>query len=97
MPISIEDIINAVHKETADWSEEDQTEFFLAPIHGESLIRFHHSLGRYIRNKYNLWELKWNPVLVNGVDHSPYHPDAVSQTIVEEVWKRGIYKDKDYV
>jgi hypothetical protein len=91
LTLSINDIVADMHKETAEWAEEDQTAFFLAPLHGESLIRFHHSLGRHIRNKYNLWQLKWNPEIIDDVDHSPYHPDAVSQIIIEEVWKLGIY------
>lgn len=94
MALTIDEIINEVHKETASWSEEDQTEFFLGPLKGESLIGYHTGLGRYIRNKYNLWGTKWNPVLIDGIDHSPYHPDAVSQTIIEKVWSLGVYNDK---
>lgn len=46
------------------------------------LIGLHHSLGRYIRNSYRLWELKWEPHLVEGVDHSDEHPDAISMKII---------------
>ena len=92
-PKEIPEIIDAVHKETAQWSAEDQKEFFLSPYNGESLVKYHHSLGRYIRNKYNLWEIKWTPEIIDGVDYSPYRPDALSQTIINEVWKKGPFKN----
>lgn len=94
MTQTVNDIIKEVHKETALWSEEEQEDFFLSPIRGDSLIRYHSTLGMYIRNKYNLWQIPWTPELRNGVDYSPYHPDSVSQTIIEEVWKLGIYKEQ---
>lgn len=93
MNSQIQEIIDAVHKETASWTQEDRTEFFMSPYNGSTLSRYHHSLGRYIRNKFNLWTIPWEPELIDGIDYSPYHPDAISQTIIEEVWKRGPYKN----
>lgn len=52
----------------------------------EKLIQFHHGMGTAIRNKYNLWEIPWEPEIVNGIDMSPYHPDQVSMTLIERVW-----------
>lgn len=52
------------------------------------LVMYHHSLGRNIRNEFELWTIEWEPELIDGVDHSPYHPDAVSMTIIEEVWDK---------
>ena len=57
---------------------------------GEDLISLHHGMGRWIRNNYNLWKISWEPELKDGVNYSPNHPDAISQTIIEELWKRGI-------
>lgn len=52
------------------------------------LIDWHHTLGRTIRNEYGLWEHDWVPMIVEGVDMSPSHPDAISMSIIEEVWRR---------
>lgn len=72
----------------AEWVREspidDQVDFLNCPR--EDLIKYHHSLGRTIRNEFALWEVKWTPVMVNGADNSPHHPDAVSMTIIQEVW-----------
>lgn len=54
----------------------------------DSLYEYHHSLGRSIRNQFKLWDNPWTPELVDGVDCSLNHPDAVSMSIIEEVWKR---------
>jgi hypothetical protein len=54
----------------------------------EDLITYHHTLGQHIRNYYGLWETKWTPEIVDGVDMSPSHPDAISMHVIEEVWKR---------
>lgn len=50
------------------------------------LIRYHHSLGRAIRNAFGLWQRPWKEKLdKDGVDVSPDHPDAVSMKIIEAV------------
>jgi len=54
----------------------------------EDLYRFHTSLGQDIRNEFRLWEQPWQPVMVNGVDIAPDHPDILSLKIIEEVWRR---------
>lgn len=54
----------------------------------EGLVGYHHTLGRWIRNEYKLWEIEWDPMIIDGVDYSPYHPDTVSQTIIEGLWKK---------
>ena len=47
----------------------------------KNLINYHHTLGRWIRNNYGLWEnnkeLKENK-----------HPDDVSQEIIIATWKK---------
>lgn len=88
--MTFDEIVTDVRKDIFEnWPEEERNKFFLSEYSDDSLIRYHHGLGRHIRNKYKLWEIKWEPVLIDGVDHSPYHPDNISMTIIEEVWKRG--------
>ena len=83
-------IINEVHTMVVnEWSDEDKDTFFLTAWDGTSLSQFHHSFGRWIRNKYNLWYIPWEPEIRDGTDYSPYHPDQASMTIIEEVWKLG--------
>jgi hypothetical protein len=89
--MDIEYIINEVHSEIKNWHIDDQKEFFLGPYSGDTFHKYHHSLGRYIRNKFNLWSIPWEPEIhEDGCDYSPYHPDSVSMTIIKEVWKRGL-------
>jgi hypothetical protein len=54
----------------------------------DELIEWHHTLGRTIRGEFGLWEENWEPILVDGVDMSPNHPDAISMSIIEEIWRR---------
>lgn len=42
----------------------------------EDLILYHHSLGRKIRNDFNLWE---------NLDE---HPDILSMRLIESVWSK---------
>lgn len=51
------------------------------------LLEFHSTIGRYLRNKYNFWDYKWEPVIVGGFDYSKYHPDNISFEIIREVWQ----------
>jgi hypothetical protein len=51
------------------------------------LVRYHDSLGRMLRNEFKFWDDHWTPELVNGVDHSPDHPDQRSQRIIELTWE----------
>lgn len=59
----------------------------------DDLILLHHSLGRYIRNNYKLWEHDWVPQLENGVDMSPNHPDAISQRIIVKLYEHWLNKE----
>jgi len=34
---------------------------------------------RFIRNKFWMWEDDWEPVLFEGIDFSPEHPDNLSK------------------
>lgn len=55
----------------------------------EDLIRYHHSLGRAIRNAFGLHQIPWKPKIdKDGVDVSKDHPDAVSMAIIEAAHKK---------
>ena len=86
----VDDIFDNV---VSQWSKEDQDEFLLGPYLNESLSQYHMNFGMWIRNHYKLWTYKWEPELkdIDGCvcDCSPYHPDQLSSTIIEEVWKKG--------
>ena len=47
----------------------------------EKLISLHHTLGRHIRNSYNLWNVKYYK------DCKEMHPDDVSQYVIESLWR----------
>lgn len=66
-------------------SDQEQKDFFNTPK--ENLALYHHTLGTEIRNHFNLWKNEWTPVLVNGIDESDEHPDAISMRIIEAVWQ----------
>jgi len=50
------------------------------------LYDYHHSLGRDIRNHFKLWDTNWIPEIVEGVDFSENHPDAISMEVIKQVW-----------
>lgn len=54
----------------------------------KDLHDYHHSLGQDIRNTFKLWENQWTPELIDGVDYSPDHPDAISMRIIQTVWNK---------
>lgn len=61
-----------------NFSEEDK-QWFLST----STIAMHNDLGMHLRNHAGLWTEKWEPYLVNGVDHSQDHPDAISGRVLK--------------
>lgn len=72
------------------WNRLSQTERERTGLLGcaeEDLIKFHHNLGQDIRNSFELWRCTWYPEIVDGVDMSPEHPDQVSMTVIEELWR----------
>lgn len=50
----------------------------------EDLLRFHHNLGRWIRNNYKLWEE--GPLTSYFNDMGIHHPDDMSGIIIESFW-----------
>lgn len=46
------------------------------------------TLGEHIRKSFRLWQRPWEPVMKNGIDISPDHPETVSAKVIETVhWK----------
>lgn len=66
----------------ANFSDEDKAWFKSTPP-----AAMHHSLGRHLRNYCNMWEIKWEPELIDGVDHSENHPDAISSRVIKDYQK----------
>jgi hypothetical protein len=58
----------------------------LLSVARDELFTLHHTLGRSIRNEFLLWAKAWTPDLIDGVDYSNDHPDAISSRIIEQVW-----------
>lgn len=54
----------------------------------DKLIQYHGTIGRVIRNLFNLWATKWTPVFSNGCDVSENHPDRLSMRVIEAVWQK---------
>ncbi|PHS22253.1 MAG: hypothetical protein COA84_13935 [Robiginitomaculum sp.] len=73
-------------KTVKQWFKESpkvlQNDFLATPYN--SLFIYHNSLGRSIRNECELWQENWEPKLVEGIDCSPNHPDAVSMEIIKQ-------------
>lgn len=85
--MTVDEIIKTLLDEIqASSNSDDLTLFKECPF--DQLTRYHHSLGTDIRNRFNLWEIPWEPEIKDGIDYSPYHPDQVSMTIIEELWRR---------
>lgn len=82
-----EEIVNEVIK-WFESSPEDAKEEFLS-CSEDDLISYHSSLGRAIRNEFDLWQIDWAPMIdESGVDISPGHPDSRSMFIIKDVWRR---------
>ena len=54
----------------------------------DDLAKYSSALGRMVRNEFKMWEDYWTPHFVDGVDHSPDHPDQRSQRVIEQTWER---------
>ena len=84
-------IVERVVSDTLTWMNlevDDADMRYIAATPEDKLISLHHSLGTEIRNRSKLWLREWTPQIVNGVDMSPNHPDAISMSAIKEIWKR---------
>ncbi len=77
IPKNMQEVFEFFDKEL---SEEDKQELKEQPA-----IRFHHSLGRWIRNNFGLWEQSELKAWL--IDKSFTHPDDMSNYIIEEYQK----------
>lgn len=50
----------------------------------DDLIMYHHGLGRWIRNNWDLWQ--GGPLLNHMKTLGFTHPDDMSQSLIEEYW-----------
>lgn len=64
---------------------EDKIEFLKMPK--EKLVLIHHTLGRWIRNNWGLWE--GGELLEHMKSLGYIHPDDMSQSIIVEYWNRS--------
>lgn len=69
----------------SEWGEA-QLDFVKRPKN--EIYYYHSTLGRSIRNEFKLWEYMWEPEIIGGVDHSPDHPDQVSDRIMTALWEK---------
>lgn len=53
-------------------------------FHSEEPALVHLSLGMHLRNHANLWQDNWEPELIDGVDYSASHPDAISSKVIRD-------------
>ena len=80
------------------WTAEQILQYMLKNLRGEDIIeilnckkeadmiQFHHSVGRWIRNTFKLWDPK-NPHL-DGM-----HPDEMSTEILKGIWRAVIRRE----
>jgi len=70
--------------------DEEEKEYLRKQSEG-SLIQFHHTAGRGIRNDYHLWHpdhphTETGKDVRDGVDYTYNHPDSYSSRITHLVW-----------
>lgn len=84
------DITNYVD-EVIEWFNDNPKEVqddFLNSQKEDLCFLYHHNLGGIIRDHFKLWENKWQEDIIDGIDNSPYHPDAISMRIIEAVYDK---------
>lgn len=79
-----EDIIADLLLKNTD--QQDIKDFANIPF--SELISLHHSLGRSIRNNYQLWSNKNLCVTCQEGEEKVIHPDDASQYVIEKMWKQ---------
>lgn len=77
IPETIDQAVDYLNKKI---SLEDR--IYLSTLKENELIRLHHSLGRFIRNNFNLW--KGGKLLK---ETGKIHPDDGSMVILKKFWE----------
>lgn len=94
---SIEQPIDNMVKELEIWFEDlpkyDQDNFTKSSE--DDLINYHSTFGVFIRNRFCLWDKKWIPVIVDGIDKSVQHPDNLSMQVIRSFWEKIQPKDNN--
>ena len=86
---------NEMVEEVYGWLQEEseQSQHNFRNSTKTQLISYHITLGRKIRNHFNLWETDWEPEYkTHGnltYDNSLNHPAAISMRIIKAVWERA--------
>lgn len=85
MDITFDEMVAQVTEWLYAAPPELQTEFLTTKK--EKLIAYHNTVGRDIRNEFQLWNRPWTKQLDDqGVDMSEDHPDHISMRVLETVW-----------
>lgn len=82
--------MNTFENSVLNWMTENAPAGFFEEFKNtdeSQLCLYHHSLGREIRNAFKLWEVPWEPKIVDGFDMSENHPDYISMRAIENIWK----------
>jgi hypothetical protein len=92
----VEDLNEIFHRQPGKGDLEFLAEFKATPR--DDLTKYHHSLGRAIRNEFELWYVScltegWRTNeagrdIRDGVDYSEDHPDHVSTQLMEAFWDK---------
>ena len=86
-PPSIKEMVRETQRWLDSSSERDIAEFLTTNF--ENLVVFHNTLGARIRDRFLLWGFHWEPEIVDNIDISPAHPDALSMRVIEELWRNN--------
>ena len=81
IPNNLEEAVNSLNEIL---SKEDK-EYVLK----EGALAVHHSLGRWIRNNWGLWEEEPNELKKSLIDKGFSHPDDMSNYIIEEYIRKN--------
>ena len=92
----MKDIDHIVDLVAADLAKDPESIKNIKNMTLEDMRRQHFGLGMQIRNKFKLWDLmdeNYKPMVVNGADCNPIHPDNISDQILIKLWRK--INDKD--
>lgn len=89
-----------IAKELLFWIPRDEASM-IREMSRDELVVLHHSLGRHIRNEFELWLPEhevtaiWHtnqPSVDADVDDHPCHPDNFSFSVIERLWE--LYQER---